>query len=272
MFNRLPVFDLPSDIFQVASVAGPVLAAIPELVEAVVLELPLQDILLAQRVDRTWRATIKNSPKLQKALFFRPSVEDGLFMASIARPTDACTCEKSAHAPPLSHLKAKHLDWHALSWARGDADKESESKLNVTVEVTVNPFLLKGYLDDIEGVEGGLETNNTIGDPEDSLRRMLFAQPPIKELIFYTSLPPHVVSCRDGAAGLTIGDVIEAVEGFVKSSPLSVLKSRWLFARCSVYATTGRDMLEKMSKDTKDTTSNEETNASADKNIDSTEE
>ena len=45
--------------------AGATLAATVELVETVLLFLPPQDILLAQRVDRLWENIIKSSLKLQ---------------------------------------------------------------------------------------------------------------------------------------------------------------------------------------------------------------
>ena len=54
------------------SAAGTTLAHIPELVENILLQMPLDKILLAQRVSRTWRDTIQQSPDLQRALFFKP--------------------------------------------------------------------------------------------------------------------------------------------------------------------------------------------------------
>lgn len=46
---------------------------IPELLELILLHLPLQDVLvIAQRVSRGWKAAIDSSPALQEALFFRP--------------------------------------------------------------------------------------------------------------------------------------------------------------------------------------------------------
>ncbi|KAK4611646.1 hypothetical protein CLAFUW4_12938 [Fulvia fulva] len=45
--------------------------AIPELFEAILLQLPLPDLLLSQSVNITFRDTIKGSVRLQRALFFR---------------------------------------------------------------------------------------------------------------------------------------------------------------------------------------------------------
>ncbi|KAJ1337955.1 F-box-like domain-containing protein [Microdochium nivale] len=47
--------------------------AIPELLETILVNLDTRTLLVAaQRVNRTWRSSIRDSPTLQKALFFRP--------------------------------------------------------------------------------------------------------------------------------------------------------------------------------------------------------
>lgn len=40
---------------------------VPELLEMILLQLPLPDILFAQSVNHTWKRTIEGSPRLQKA-------------------------------------------------------------------------------------------------------------------------------------------------------------------------------------------------------------
>lgn len=44
----------------------------PELAEAIFLNLPVQDVLIIQRVAKPWYDTIKGSKKLQRSLFFLP--------------------------------------------------------------------------------------------------------------------------------------------------------------------------------------------------------
>ena len=43
---------------------------LPELLEAILLELPTRELLLSQKVSRTWKQLIDGSPAIQKALFF----------------------------------------------------------------------------------------------------------------------------------------------------------------------------------------------------------
>lgn len=45
-----------------------------ELLELIMLNLPLKDMLLLQRVNQFWKDTVLGSVKLQRWLFFRPIV------------------------------------------------------------------------------------------------------------------------------------------------------------------------------------------------------
>ncbi|KAI7234311.1 hypothetical protein KC330_g4906 [Hortaea werneckii] len=47
---------------------------ISELLEHILLQLPMRDLLLAQRVSRRFKAVIDSSDKIQQALFFKPAV------------------------------------------------------------------------------------------------------------------------------------------------------------------------------------------------------
>lgn len=49
------------------------LYAVTELLEDILLHLPLKDLLLSQRVNKHFKATIDGSLKLQRALFFSPA-------------------------------------------------------------------------------------------------------------------------------------------------------------------------------------------------------
>lgn len=54
---------------------------IPELLESILLELPMRDLLLAQRVNLFWKSTMDGSPLIQRALYFEavpPTRSDGL--------------------------------------------------------------------------------------------------------------------------------------------------------------------------------------------------
>lgn len=50
--------------------------SVPELFTHILLELPMRDLLLAQRVCREWKDAITNSAVLQRALFFLPDIDN----------------------------------------------------------------------------------------------------------------------------------------------------------------------------------------------------
>ncbi len=62
--------------------------AVPEL-ESILLNLPLVDILFAQRVGRTFRDGIKQSPSL-RALFLKPNDDFSLHVRQGSVPETAC--------------------------------------------------------------------------------------------------------------------------------------------------------------------------------------
>ena len=58
-----------------SSAAGPKLASIPELLAHILVHLPMRDLLLAQRVSRTFKEVIENSAAIQRALFLAPEAQ-----------------------------------------------------------------------------------------------------------------------------------------------------------------------------------------------------
>ncbi|KAK5744946.1 hypothetical protein LTR17_001697 [Elasticomyces elasticus] len=89
---------------------------LPELVEPIVLKLSTRDLLFAQKVCTTWKATIDTSHAIQKALFFMPGVIDDV---------DATSNSRSALLDPDS----EHVAINALL-------------INTSVADRKDPFLL----------------------------------------------------------------------------------------------------------------------------------
>ena len=72
--NKSVPSDQQGQPHDVRSVAERGLNSLPsELLEHILYDLPIRDLLLSQRVCRTWRSLISSSPTLQQALFLRPS-------------------------------------------------------------------------------------------------------------------------------------------------------------------------------------------------------
>jgi hypothetical protein len=63
--------------------------ALPELLESILLHLPLKDLLFAQKVSRQWQTVIATSPPIQQALFFAPGqVKDAAVDATTIQAED----------------------------------------------------------------------------------------------------------------------------------------------------------------------------------------
>lgn len=131
----------------------------PELLEMLLLNLPIKDLLVnAQRVCKKWNSTIRDSPKLQQALFFSP-------------------------LPGKSVRFLKHTASGIRFWA------EHETNPNIYT-VLQNPFqdhLALVWKPSLNTTEKKVRT---INDANASWRRMLVCQPPI-EAISYHSLDIH---------------------------------------------------------------------------------
>ncbi|KAK5732255.1 hypothetical protein LTR17_010701 [Elasticomyces elasticus] len=185
---------------------GSTLASTPELVEMILLRLPLPDILLAQRVDRTWCAIIRESPQLQRALFFRPRRDISLVFPSAvicALPcTSAGTCKRLLEPP--GH------DREGTCWMFKVAGTQEAHDPTVNPLTTILWPEQSMSPEEIEFPTPLVGHNTAVARREASWRRMLFTQPPVTNLMVDHGYARHwheVVATS--AAGVTLGDIVE---------------------------------------------------------------
>ncbi|KAK6442837.1 hypothetical protein LTR95_000943 [Oleoguttula sp. CCFEE 5521] len=83
-----------------AAIAGKKVLQIPELLEMVLAHLDIRTLLLLQRVNTTWKATIDNSAELQEKLFYRltPGTHDNAINTLIL-PINIITREDFNYSP-----------------------------------------------------------------------------------------------------------------------------------------------------------------------------
>lgn len=224
--------------------SGAQLVVIPELMEMILLELPLRDVLAAQRVNKDFRDTIRDSHKLQKALFFKPIDKTVLRPMSKQSAPPACT------SPQVCHANSKTGDWSTLeqqdpvtSWARHEPKPDETPRAT-----TLNPFIYKvapPWLELIKRRETGrgrraeyytlnredlAPTARSYLTPlfPASLKRMQIFQPPASEVwlhcsgIFMATDEDgkcykhhwHSIQAREDQPGVTVGDVKEHADRF----------------------------------------------------------
>jgi hypothetical protein len=120
----------------------------PELLEAILLNLPISSLLRLQRLNRTFNTVISTSPSIQRALFFSPAPAS----------SDPCPNPLLKHKPSawfLDRRRSNSIAYRSWHWPDSDElkwDGEREAKRHV------------------------------YGREEASWRRMLVVQPPVTRL------------------------------------------------------------------------------------------
>ena len=192
---------------------------IPEVLETILQDLPLSDLLLAQRVSRAWKGMITCSPKLQKALFFRLAIEEPLYFINKGFSYKDCgsgrVCSESQHEPvSQSGQEASH--WNTQEDGAGRS-------IRVIINPFVShklPFLLKHRMKYWVSSDMSAQAKASKGllDKEASWRKMLFTQPPVRTLLYALNSPCnhwHLVSMDEGTKGVTLEDMYSSCEAFV---------------------------------------------------------
>ncbi|KAK5686551.1 hypothetical protein LTS10_002671 [Elasticomyces elasticus] len=94
--------------------------ALPELLEHILLRLPMQDLLFAQKVCKDWQQAIAVSPKIQEALFLRQErVANGPFVNDDHKDATAKT-KLTITANPLlldtyEYYNCEHKAWEKIT-------------------------------------------------------------------------------------------------------------------------------------------------------------
>ncbi|KAK5700252.1 hypothetical protein LTR17_023094 [Elasticomyces elasticus] len=176
-----------------------------ELTKMILLNLPLLDILMAQRVNRTWQQLITTSPDLQRALFFRP-VNGGMLV------------ENPGKAFVLRCPQSRECDIRQTNATGGKADvmgpvpQGCREVVISDASIIMNPFLScslpwKGSVPKCwkkvgqRGVRGNA-----------SWRRMLLSQPPLARVVYQhgRARHSHCWPAQDREEPLRLQDMQEA--------------------------------------------------------------
>ncbi|KAK8094665.1 hypothetical protein PG997_001350 [Apiospora hydei] len=158
-----------------------VLLGIPELLEAILLNLDQRDLLVnAQRICRQWHQCIAETPSIQQHLFLLPEPRSN---------TAATTTNAGAlPAPRQNPLLARHFpEWfeHGETWSVGQR----------------LPFVRT-----TEPGTRGFDRDRAYAHPQASWRRMLLQQPPRNGLGFVMTRCARAVM-RDALSHAVLGDI-----------------------------------------------------------------
>ncbi|GIZ48477.1 hypothetical protein CKM354_001153600 [Cercospora kikuchii] len=185
-----------------------------ELLEAILLQLPLVDILRAQRINRSFQDSIKKSPSLQRALFLKPYSD---FTAKLigCEPLNAKECPLRETCDQSSVTLSSTDDAFKLNWVQSKSGKHCG--------IVLNPFLPSF------NVIGLTRMNDHFGfaspwacDIAASWNNMLLTQPSVENVVistdFQSSRHWHILRSGDGVAGVTLGQLQRFLEDF-RDSP-----------------------------------------------------
>ncbi|GME43332.1 Peroxiredoxin OsmC-like protein [Neofusicoccum parvum] len=200
-----------------------------ELLELILLSLPLPSILTASRVCHNWRAAISSSLPLQRALFFTPTQNRGP-MLKLDPPGQPPVNRRDPEDPPREIVPAANeLLMKTFRLGRyDDPDPDHDGGYM--------PMVSMGWLENLraewerEGWGRGGGMGGGAGEP--SWRRMLVAQPPPRRVeitIYGTSMFQSVkayVECEDG---VTLGMMHDQCQQLIRGRPWSKRSMGWFF-------------------------------------------
>lgn len=158
----------------------PVPLEIVELLEQILLHLPMRDVLLAQRVCTRWRSVIIHSNRLQRALYFVPS------------PIPSGSCPPLVHNPLIASAFAAYFSFPTANYRK-------PYNTYVILKSTEKPW------------------EDSVKRKDASWRRMLIAQPPAYNvLVLDQRVAPDYDDCFEERAkdteGVKLGQLLRFQE------------------------------------------------------------
>ena len=182
--------------------------AIPELLEAILLHLSTRDLLLSQRVAKTWKTTIDGSHLLRQALFLDPIPAQTAWIARL-NPEGEQSSPKEPNTFSIGKYTVTQLPASQLP-------NISDSTTFISNHVTLNTLLLtRGHFqpltlrDRLQNGEG-LRLHRPKHAPLGPGAEMFLTQPPCKELLLWVDWGKPSSICRE--EGVRFRDVWEVVE------------------------------------------------------------
>ncbi|KAK5705545.1 hypothetical protein LTR97_002664 [Elasticomyces elasticus] len=186
--------------------AAAAVADTAELTEMILLNLPLLDILMAQRVSRTWQQLITTSPDLQRALFFRAVDGDMLVedpgKAVVLRCPQNRECNfRQSHAPGGKTDVLGPVPYGRRQVVISDASFILNPFLSCSIPFKGNYVPECWKTIDQRGLRGNA-----------SWRRMLLSQPPLVRVVYQDDRArhSHCWPAQDREEPLRLQDMQEA--------------------------------------------------------------
>ncbi|KAK4498534.1 hypothetical protein PRZ48_011192 [Zasmidium cellare] len=188
--------------------AFPKIEAATELLEPILLNLSLEDIVVVQRVRKRWHAVITGSSVIQKALFFQPT-EDFQLRLVEDRGLKPGVCKDQWDCPGYGAL-TREFDTSPGAITRWAIDIGDSREYRILVNPVLGverPWNQIYFPEDNKYKNGDKFQSKAHKRKEASWKNMLFAQPPLQEILAQHRTHFHLVKAKNPSLGLTLGDV-----------------------------------------------------------------
>lgn len=171
---------------------------IPELLENILLRIPMKTLLLSQRTCRSFKAIIDGSKPLQRKLFFRPAV--GEPMEFIVQPSIAGGNPGHNLWNHKWYYQLPALSSEAENWPYKWCQRADDTQKPVAIYENPISYSLEEILDRCVNSKTPLDISSELGDSEASWRKMLVCQPAIHGTL-------HIQIHERSGGGATCGTI-----------------------------------------------------------------
>lgn len=186
--------------------------AIPELLEAILILLQPQDILISQRVARTWKHTIDGSKRIRQALFIEPEPAQTAWLTMnipdgelIAESNTFKVGKYTVAQVPASSIPQGREDGNPYIWPIISIKAHLNTMLHMRghwKQMTLDDRIERG-----EGLRLGRTKKKILGYG----RQMFLTQPPCKEVLVWIDWGQPKRVYNEG--GVRFWQVLEITEG-----------------------------------------------------------
>ncbi|KAF2174203.1 hypothetical protein M409DRAFT_62316 [Zasmidium cellare ATCC 36951] len=175
----------------------------------------MRDLVALQRVNKKWKAAITGYSVLRKALFLQPTEDIQLSLVE-TRQMQPHYCTSQWDCPPfVTSLRA--VDMHPDSITRWAMDLSDEQEYRIVINPILGvetPWSQWYFYENFKTKDKFLDKAYQRSGA--SWKGMLFAQPPLKEMMVRHRGTNHVrvIRAKDKSKGLTLGDVHRSKRAF----------------------------------------------------------
>lgn len=226
---------------EINGVSAAHVCAIPELLEAILIQLEPIDILISQRVARSWNKTIHGSKRIRQALFVEPEAVHTAWFAHLVTNWDTYSLElPQSNSFMIGKYAVAQLSGAEISSYQTVPNKHDR----IAVKARLNSMLHgRGHfkpmtLDDRVERGEALRLGRTKKNARGYGRQMFLTQPPCKEVLIWIDWGQPKRICNED--GVRFWQVLEITES---ATPTAYLPHIFMLAKGTIALTEAEEKM-----------------------------